>query len=245
MTDVLNCERLRGLLQNHELSDPAKLQKAGFIVRNNTLLCASSKSMQTLWAPGACELSFHAQLDGHDRVSYREYKPITHAEYKRLAVLKEPLTGQFHVIFAWMPLPLKQKETLSVQTPKQSTHTVTPDELTQQLAQLSSHIPSPNQLKESPTEDFLQLQDIFPTQQPKDENTNEPISTSKQEETLTEPQDEDNIQEDIQDNETEDTQETVPLTEPQTSSSKAKKSKTPPVKSSKTTSHTQNKQESN
>ncbi|MEM7403532.1 MAG: hypothetical protein AAF310_05990 [Myxococcota bacterium] len=156
MADVLNCERLQGVLAPHELSDPGKLGQAGFVVKKETLLCASSHRAQSFWAPGASSVPFRAALDGRNTVSGREWTPITHKEYERLAPLKEPLTGESHVLFAWMPLPQKQGHTLPSQAAAEVAQTVSADEVAQQLKQLPEQAASSGRQ----AEDLLGMQQM-------------------------------------------------------------------------------------
>ncbi len=135
MTDVLNCERVEGLVAPHDLSDGNKWQQAGFVMKQQRVLCASSQAAQTFCAPGACAQQFHAQLDGNNRVLQREYKPITQAEYQRLAPLWDPCTGKAHLVFAWMPLPHKQAESLPSQTDG-AAQMLSAGDVAQQLQQL-------------------------------------------------------------------------------------------------------------
>ena len=175
MADVLNCERLQGMLAPHELSDPGKLGQAGFVIKKESLLCASSHRAQSFWAPGASHVAFRAELDGRNQVSYREWIPITQQEYERLAPLKEPLTGEPHVLFAWMPLPQKQGHTLPTQSSSEATKTVSPDEVAQQLKQLSQKTSTSGQ----PTQDLLDVENIPPSTQNESQESDSKKTKSK------------------------------------------------------------------
>lgn len=158
MTDLFNCERVEGLVAPHELSDANKWQQAGFVIKQQRVLCASSQAAQTFCAPGACAQQFHAQLDGNNQVLQREYKPITQTEYEHLAPLRDPCTGNAHLVFAWMPLPHKQAESLPSQTDN-AAQMVSAGDVAQQLQQLPKDAKSPLKAQSS-TQDLLDLTSI-------------------------------------------------------------------------------------
>lgn len=153
MADLLNCERLQGVLAAHELSDSKKLTQQGFLVQQQSLLCAAAHTVQSFWAPGACRERLRAELDGRNQVTARHWTPITRREYERLAPLKEPLTGEPHVLFAWMPLPQPQGQTLPQQASDTTAQPVSADKLARQLPDVPQQAPASAQV----TEDLLDL----------------------------------------------------------------------------------------
>lgn len=110
MADHINLARLSRAAAPHEWRSTSKLKQAGFVFKEDKLLCGAPNAAGTFWAPGAADEAFHARLDGRDRVVERTWTPVTRQEHDRLRQAIEPRTGKAHVLFAWMPLPPQREE---------------------------------------------------------------------------------------------------------------------------------------
>lgn len=110
MTDHMNFERLSHVSPPHTWTAKTTLQQAGFVFKKEKILCAAPNATGTFWAPGASDQAFQARLDGRDRVVERTWTPITKQEHELLKKPLESRTGEPHLLFAWMPLPVQREE---------------------------------------------------------------------------------------------------------------------------------------
>ena len=62
MADHVNLARLSHVAPPHAWRGKTKLKQAGFVFKEDKLLCAAPNAAGTFWAPGAADEAFHARL---------------------------------------------------------------------------------------------------------------------------------------------------------------------------------------